>query len=53
MNGIPFFSHDYINSAYYGFVKILTDGSKDPVSGRAAIGIFTPEFKIREGYRHS
>lgn len=41
----------YLETSFYGYVKIYTDGSKDPQNGHCGIGIYVPEFNKREGYR--
>ena len=42
----------YLNTSYYGYLKIFTDGSKDP-KGQCGIGIYIPEFEKGYGYRVS
>ena len=42
----------YLNTSFYGYLKIFTDGSKDP-KGQGGIGICIPEFEKGYGYRVS
>ena len=45
------YCENYLNSSYYGFLKIFTDGSKEPSSGHCSIGIYIPEFKRKYKFR--
>ncbi len=37
----------YIDLTYYSMVQIYTDGSKDPDSGKTAVAVYIPLFKIK------
>lgn len=36
----------YVNNRYYLFLRIDTDGSKDPGSGRVGAGVYIPGFNV-------
>ena len=46
------FCSSLLSTSYYGYLKIFTDGSKDP-KGQCDIGIYIPEFEKGYGYRVS
>ncbi len=43
----------YIDLTYYSMVQIYTDGSKDPDSGKTAVAVYIPLFKIKMSERTS
>ncbi len=43
----------YIDLTYYSMVQIYTDGSKDPDSGKTAVAVYIPLFKIKMSKRTS
>ncbi|XP_071141886.1 uncharacterized protein [Mytilus edulis] len=40
-----------IDTNYNNYIKIYTDGSKEPDSGKSSCAYVIPEFKIKKGYR--
>ncbi len=43
----------YIDLTYYSTVQLYTDGSKDPDSGKTAVAVYIPLFKIKMSKRTS
>ncbi len=41
----------HLESEYFHYLQIFTDGSKDPVTGRTAAAMFIPLYKYRDGKR--
>ncbi len=39
----------HLESEYFHYLQIFTDGSKDPVTGRTAAAMFIPLYKYRDG----
>lgn len=50
-DGFAIHCKTYLKSAFYGFLHIFTDGSKNPQTGQCSIGIYIPEFQRTYGYR--
>jgi len=37
----------HINQKYNNMIKIFTDGSKDPITGRAAAAVYIPQHSVK------